>query len=111
VDHARWQLARDKQTLHGEIEPPAIVAEREQIRLAMALGQLVYDRRTQLGLSEEDLAARLGTTAEEVEHIEVGGVLPVTSDLLIRLAAALDVSVDVHLASSGSAVSFAARAA
>jgi hypothetical protein len=39
-------------------------------------------------------------------------VLPVTSDLLARLAAALDVGVDVHLAPSGStAVSFDTRAA
>lgn len=35
---------------------------------------------------------RLGTTADEVEHLEVGGALPVTSDLLLRLVAALDVS-------------------
>ncbi|MDH6112127.1 plasmid maintenance system antidote protein VapI [Kitasatospora sp. MAP12-15] len=93
MNHARWQLARDKRALHGDVEPPAIVAEREQIRLAMALGQLVFDRRAQLGLSEDELAVRLGTTADEVEHIEVGGVLLVTSDLLLRLAAALDVSV------------------
>nr|WP_269676118.1 helix-turn-helix transcriptional regulator [Kitasatospora mediocidica] len=46
-----------------------------------------------MGLSEDELAVRLGTTADEVEHIEVGGVLPVTSDLLLRLAAVLDVSV------------------
>jgi transcriptional regulator with XRE-family HTH domain len=77
----------------------------------MALGQLVYDRRTELGLTEDGLAARLGVTADDVEHIEVGGVLRVTSELLLRLAAALDVSVDVHLASSGSEVSFVARAA
>jgi transcriptional regulator with XRE-family HTH domain len=97
--------------MHGEVEPPAVVAEREQIRLAMALGQLVYDRRAQLGMSEEDLAMRLGVSADEVEHIEVGGVLPVTSELLLRIAAALEVSVDVHLATSGTAVSFATRAA
>ncbi|MBZ4321526.1 hypothetical protein [Streptomyces huiliensis] len=40
------------------------------------------------------LAARLGTYPDEVERIEVGGVLPVTSDPLLRLAGALDVGVD-----------------
>ncbi|MFI0742163.1 helix-turn-helix domain-containing protein [Streptomyces sp. NPDC021100] len=111
MNHTRWRLARETEMRHGHSEPPAVIAEREQIRLAMALGQLVYDRRTALGLSEDDLAARLGTTAEEVEHIEVGGVLPMTSDLLLRLAAALDVTVDVHLAPTGSEVTFETDAA
>ncbi|NBM15124.1 helix-turn-helix domain-containing protein [Streptomyces sp. GC420] len=104
--HARWKLAE------GYTEPPEVAVEREQIRLAMALGQLVYDRRAELGLSQDDLARRLGTSADEVDSIEVGGVLPVTSDLLARLAAALEVGVDVHLApSGGAAVSFDRRAA
>jgi transcriptional regulator with XRE-family HTH domain len=89
-----------------------VTVERERIRLAMALGRLVYDRRTELDLSQDDLARRLETSADEVDSIEVGGVLPVTSDLLARPAAALDVGVDVHLAPSGStAVSFNTHAA
>ena len=112
MNHARWRLSREKKLAEGYTEPPEVAAEREQIRLAMALGQLVYDRRTQLGLSQEDLARRLGISGDDVDGIEVGGVLPVTSDLLARLAAALEVGVDVHLAPSGStAVSFDTHAA
>ncbi|KAB7850000.1 helix-turn-helix domain-containing protein [Streptomyces mobaraensis] len=111
MNHTRWRLAREAEMHHGNTESPTVIAEREQIRLAMMLGQLVYDRRTALGLSEDDLAARLGMTADEVEHIEVGGVLPVTSDLLLKIAAALDVAVDVHLAPTGSEVSFETDAA
>ncbi|NBM15115.1 helix-turn-helix domain-containing protein [Streptomyces sp. GC420] len=112
MNHARWKLARERQLAEGYTEPPEVAVEREQIRLAMALGQLVYDRRAELGLSQDDLARRLGTSADEVDSIEVGGVLPVTSDLLARLAAALEVGVDVHLApSGGAAVSFDRRAA
>ena len=112
MNHARWKLARERRLAEGYTEPPEVAVEREQIRLAMALGQLVYDRRAELGLSQGDLANRLGMSADEVDGIEVGGMLPVTSDLLARLAAALDVGVDVHLAPSGStAVSFDTHAA
>jgi ribosome-binding protein aMBF1 (putative translation factor) len=112
MNHARWKLARERQLAEGYTESPEVAVEREQIRLAMALGQLVYDRRTELGLSQEDLGRRLGTSADEVDSIEVGGALPVTSDLLARLAAALEVGVDVHLApSGGTVVSFDKHAA
>jgi hypothetical protein len=41
-------------------------------------------------------------TAGEVEAVELGGLLPITADLLVRLAAALDVTVDLHVVSDGS---------
>ncbi|MCP3820690.1 helix-turn-helix domain-containing protein [Streptomyces sp. A3M-1-3] len=94
------------------MESPAVVAEREQIRLAHDLGQLVYDRRMALGLTSSELGQRLGMSADEVEAIELGGVLPVSSDLLARLAAALDVAVDLHVVPEGrNTVAFVARAA
>lgn len=112
MNHTRWKLARERKLADGYVEPPEVTAEREQIRLAMALGQLVYDRRTELGLTQSDLASRLRTSTEDVDSIEVGGALPVTSDLLARLAAALSVAVDVRLAPSGdTAVTFDAHAA
>jgi ribosome-binding protein aMBF1 (putative translation factor) len=112
VNHARWQLAREKRLAEGYVESPEVAVEREQIRLAMELGQLVYDRRTELGLSHDDLARRLGMSGDELDSIEVGGVLPVTSALLAQLASALEVAVDVQLApSGGTAVSFDTHAA
>ncbi|MCN9244445.1 helix-turn-helix domain-containing protein [Streptomyces sp. RY43-2] len=109
--HTRWKLARERQT-QSHVEPPEVVAEREQIRLAHALGQLVYDRRTALGLSQSVLGERLGLTVDEVEAVELGGMLPVTADLLVRLAGALDVTVDLHVvAEGGNTVAFGNRAA
>ncbi|MGV9343208.1 helix-turn-helix domain-containing protein [Streptomyces spiralis] len=101
MNHTRWKLARERKTAEGYVEPPEVIAEREQIRLAHELGQLVYDRRTALGLAQAALGERLGLTADEVEAIEVGGMLPITADLLVRLAVALDVSVDLHVVSDG----------
>ena len=110
--HTRWKLARERQAARGYVEPPDVVAEREQIRLAHALGQLVYDRRTALGLSQSALGERLGMTVGEVEAVELGGMLPVTADLLVRLAGALDVTVDLHLmADGGNTVAFGTHAA
>ncbi|MFE9763213.1 helix-turn-helix domain-containing protein [Streptomyces sp. NPDC005808] len=112
MNHTRWKLARERAAVDGYTEPAEVVAEREQIRLAHDLGQLVYDRRTALGLSEPVLAERLGMTVDEVETLELGGMLPVTADLLVRLAAALQVTVDLHVVSDGhNTVAFGERAA
>ncbi|MBA4861162.1 helix-turn-helix transcriptional regulator [Streptomyces sp. PSKA54] len=112
MNHTRWKLAREREVAEGYVEPPEVVAEREQIRLAHDLGQLVYDRRTALGLTQAGLGERLGMTADEVEAVELGGMLPVTADLLVRLAAALQVTVNLHVVSEGhNTVVFGERAA
>ncbi|MGW2647799.1 helix-turn-helix domain-containing protein [Streptomyces sp. NPDC001393] len=112
MNHTRWKLSRQRKTAEGGVEPPEVVAEREQIRLAHALGQLVYDRRAVLGLSQSALGERLGMSVDEVEAVELGGMLPVTADLLVRLATALDVTVDLHVVSGGqNTVVFAEHAA
>ncbi|GHI05288.1 hypothetical protein AQI88_23365 [Streptomyces cellostaticus] len=101
MNHTRWKLSQQRKTAEGGVEPPEVVAGREQIRLAHALGQLVYDRRAALGLPQSALGERLGMSVDEVEAVELGGMLPVTVDLLVRLATALDVTVDLHVDSGG----------
>jgi transcriptional regulator with XRE-family HTH domain len=82
VNHTRWRLSRERRAAEGHVEPPEVIAEREQIRLALELGQLVYDRRTALKLTQAALGEGLGMTADEVEAIERGGLLPLTADFL-----------------------------
>lgn len=77
--HARWKPAAEK----------ADSSERLALRAAFAMGDAVHLQRTALGWSEEDLADRMGATAEEIEDIELGAV-PVTGDLLFRLADAFE---------------------
>jgi hypothetical protein len=36
-------------------------------------------------------------SADDVEAVELGGMLPLTADLLVRLSTALDVVVDLHV--------------
>ncbi|MFI6575092.1 helix-turn-helix domain-containing protein [Nocardiopsis sp. NPDC050513] len=66
--------------------------ERIAIREALAFGKALYDRRTALGLSVDELAERAAMITDEIECIEEGGTAP-TVDLLRRLAAALDADV------------------
>ena len=82
---------------------PEVVAEREQIRLAHELGQLqlVHDRRKALGITQVALGERLGMSADDVEAVELGGMLPLTANLLLRLSTALDVAVDLHVVAEG----------
>ncbi|MFF3445164.1 helix-turn-helix domain-containing protein [Streptosporangium sp. NPDC002721] len=66
----------------------------QEARDALLLGQQVYNRRTELGLSQAELAERAGMTQPQVSRLETGGVTP-TLALLRRLARALDADLNV----------------
>ncbi|MGH3449770.1 MAG: helix-turn-helix domain-containing protein [Haloechinothrix sp.] len=55
--------------------------------LAGELAELVYTLRTRAGLTQTQLAGRMGTTQSSIARIEGGGSLP-TIDLLARLSRA-----------------------
>lgn len=56
----------------------------------LALGQLIYDLRTEVGLSQRALAERMGTTQSVISRLEEGGGARNRLDTLARLAGALD---------------------
>lgn len=56
----------------------------------LALGQLIYDLRTQAGLSQRALAERMGTTQSVISRLEEGGGARNRLDTLARVATALD---------------------
>ena len=82
--HARWERT-------GAARHAAAYAEAQA---ALALGQLVYDRRTALGRTQAELAAAAGMTQPQLSRLESGGATP-TVPLLARLAAALDAELDI----------------
>ena len=53
--------------------------------LARQLAELVYTLRTRAGLTQTELARRMGTTQSSIARIEGGGSLP-TLGMLARLA-------------------------
>jgi len=82
--HSRWERTGADQ--HS--------AAYEEARAALLLGQLVHDRRVELGLTQAELAVRAGMTQPQLSRLESGGATP-TVPLLARVAAALDAELDI----------------
>jgi ribosome-binding protein aMBF1 (putative translation factor) len=68
-------------------------------RLALEVGEKVRDARESAGLSQRELAARMGTSQAAVARLEAGGV-GATLTTLQRMAAALDLKVTVELSAA-----------
>ena len=98
--HTTWQIPDEHRAAPGYVEAGA----------AIALGQAVYDRRTALGLSQQQLAQRAGTAETEIERIEGGAVTPAVA-LLRALAQALDAKLDLSIEADETHVTFVAHAA
>lgn len=62
----------------------------------MALAKAVHDRRTQLGLSQTELAARSGLTQAKISRIEGSDTVP-TLPLLAKPAKGLDASLNIAI--------------
>jgi ribosome-binding protein aMBF1 (putative translation factor) len=62
---------------------------RADVEQDLALGQLIYDLRTEAGLSQRELAQRMGTTQSVISRLEEGGGARNRIDTLARVATAL----------------------
>lgn len=60
------------------------------VKQDLDLGQLIYDLRTEAGLSQRQLAERMGTTQSVISRLEEGGGARNRLDTLARVATALD---------------------
>lgn len=107
MNHSMWRTRRNRQ-LAGE----AVEYDQEYVdaRLAGDLGQAVYDRRIELGLSQTELAERAGMTQPQVSRTEGGDTVP-TLPLLRRLAKALDGTLNLTIDEGDSHVTFTPHAA
>lgn len=92
---------RTLEELQGKY-PPADQAAYDQAGaaaiLAGELAELVHAMRTRAGLTQTELARRLGTTQSSIARIEGGGSLP-RIEMLSRVARATGLSL--RLASPG----------
>lgn len=110
MNHARWKTARERATVGGHRDAPEVEAMRAEIAMAFDLGQAVYDRRTALGISQNELAQRAGMTQPQISKLELGGTVP-TLPLLARLAKALDTTMNIALDGDTITTQFLAHAA
>lgn len=68
-------------------------------RLALEVGEKVRDAREAAGLSQRDLAARMGTSQAAVARLETGGV-SATLTTLQKVAAALHLKITFDLSAA-----------
>jgi transcriptional regulator with XRE-family HTH domain len=105
VNHSHWRTTRTRKLLGETVEEsPAYL----QAGYAFALGQAVHDRRSELGLSQTELARRADMSQPQISNIEGGDSVP-TLPLLTRLAKALDAALTIDLDGDSSAFAFTAH--
>ncbi|MPY60583.1 helix-turn-helix domain-containing protein [Streptomyces spongiae] len=105
MNHSQWKTRRTRRLMGEQVEESPAYVEAGR---ALALGQAVYDRRTELGLSQAELARRAAMTQPQISNIEGGDSAP-TLPLLTRLAKALDASLTIDLDGDSSAFVFTAH--
>jgi transcriptional regulator with XRE-family HTH domain len=83
ANYSRWDdVKRKRRTPDAEV--------RAGVEHDLALGQLIYDLRTEAGLSQRELAERMGTTQSVISRLEEGGGARNRIDTLARVATALN---------------------
>ena len=82
ANYSRWDDTNNKRRA-----PSTEV--RAEVEHDLALGQLIYDLRTGAGLSQRELAERMGTTQSVISRLEEGGGAKNRIDTLNRVAKAL----------------------
>jgi len=71
----------------------------ETTRLALHVGEQIRDAREAAGLSQRDLATRMGTSQAAIARLEAGGTAA-TLTTLQKVAAALHLTVTVELSAA-----------
>ena len=91
-------LAKLKQKL---LIDPEVKAEYDRLGPIFAVVGEMIEARQAAGLTQAEIAARMGTTQSVVARLETARHMP-TFDLVARYAAAIDRRLDIHLVPSGS---------
>jgi ribosome-binding protein aMBF1 (putative translation factor) len=83
ANYSRWDEIKNQR---NEPSPTTRVSVEQDL----ALGQLIYDLRTEARLSQRALAERMGTTQSVISRLEEGGGARNRLDTLARVAPALN---------------------
>lgn len=105
MSHTRWKTLRERTLAEGYTEPDEVTEARREVRLSMALADAVYGRRTELGLTQADLAERADRTQAKISRIEGSDTVP-TFPLLAKLTDALDATLNITLDADGTRADF-----
>jgi ribosome-binding protein aMBF1 (putative translation factor) len=77
-------------------DDPERLAELEQARLTMRVAQLVYDLRQEAGLTQRQLAERVGTSPSVISRLEADDYRGHSLSMLRRIAAAVGKRVEIR---------------
>jgi HTH-type transcriptional regulator/antitoxin HipB len=89
VNHATWRTRRAKELTGADNGlGPQAQQVYDETGLAIEIGRSIYQRRTELGWSQSELARRTGMTQPAIARLESSLTLPSTRTLL-RVANAL----------------------
>ena len=86
------------QELYEELigDDPKKQADYEEALVNVKAAQLLYDMRTAAGLSQRELAKRVGTTASVICRLEDADYSGHTLAMLNRIASALGRRIELH---------------
>lgn len=90
------QLKRRRLAAMNDEERAEFDETYDATRLALEFGERVRDARESAGLSQRELAARMGTSQAAVARLEAGGT-GATLTTLQKVASALDLTVSIEL--------------
>ena len=92
-------LAKLKQKLLAD---PEVKAEYDRLGPIFAVVGEMIEARQAAGLTQAEIASRMGTTQSVIARLETARHMP-TFDLVARYAAAIGRRLDIHLVPNGSA--------
>lgn len=95
--HTNWKAHRGRR-LRGEAAHP----EYEQAGLDLRLGDMVRERRVELGLTQAHVAERAGISQPALSRIEGGGGIP-TLAMLDRIARAMHTTFTITVGDDAAA--------
>src|SRR5258708_28022710 len=90
------QMSEGRRKAMNEAEPAECDRAYAEAKLAADVGERIRAAREAAGLSQRDLAARMGTSQAAVARLEAGGV-GATLTTLHRVAAALRLELNIDL--------------
>ncbi|MFI6055828.1 helix-turn-helix domain-containing protein [Streptomyces violascens] len=110
MDHARGNPARETSPAKGYAPSHKGAAKVARFRLAVSFAKAVLDRRTELGLSQAEVAERAGLSQAKIARIESAAAFP-TLPLLRRLAVALNASLNIAMDAETEQITFTSHPA
>lgn len=75
---------------------PKRQAELERARIHAAIAQEIYDYRTKAGLTQAELAARVGTSVSAISRLEDADYAGHSLNMVVRVMAALNRRIEWH---------------